>query len=223
MNGRWSCPSFLFHFTITSGLPTIGSIHTGTRLCIQITTVQAVIQCTVMDSRVIGFHAWQIMPRIKTFGSLSAALVVKFHRHRMELPLTFCIVGLAIVPTHTCGDLGMTGQWSVGRRRTEQLMPARILMFAKLSNNANPMVNAMLVAVVHPWAGASLSHDDMLFFAHGGKLDDDFLVVEATMIEGTAFVLPSIEKAGDRIPASWEEAEYFLSFPPRHTWKDIGW
>jgi hypothetical protein len=58
---------------------------------------------------------------------------------------------------------------------------------------------------------------------HGGKLDDDFLVVEATMIEGTAFVLPSIEKAGDQIPANWEEAKYFLSFPPRHTWKDIGW
>ena len=102
-------------------------------------------------------------------------------------------------------------------------MPARILMLAKLSNNANPLVNARFVAVVHPWAGASLSHDDMLFFAHGGKLDDDFLVVEATMIEGTAFVLPSIEKVGDQIPASWEEAEYFLSFPPRHTWKDIGW
>jgi hypothetical protein len=114
-------------------------------------------------------------------------------------------------------------RWRIGRRRTEQLMPARILMLAKLSNNANPLVNARFVAVVHPWAGASLSHDDMLFFAHGGKLDDDFLVVEATMIEGTAFVLPSIEKAGDRIPASWEEAEYFLSFPPRHTWKDIGW
>jgi hypothetical protein len=67
------------------------------------------------------------------------------------------------------------------------------------------------------------SHDDMLFFAHGGKLDDDFLVAEATRIEGTAFVLPSIEKAGDQILASWEEAEYFLSFPPRHTSKDIAW
>jgi hypothetical protein len=67
-----------------------------------------------MDSRGIGFYAWQIMPRIKTFGSLSAAFVVKFHRQRMEHRLTFCIVGLAIVPTHTCGDLGMTGRWSDG-------------------------------------------------------------------------------------------------------------
>jgi hypothetical protein len=114
-------------------------------------------------------------------------------------------------------------RWRIGRRRTEQLIPALILLFAKLSDNANPMVNPLLVAVVHPWGGTSLSHDNMLFFAHGGKLDDDFVVVEATMIEGTAFVLPLIEKAGDRFPASWEEAEYFLSFPPRHTWRDIGW
>jgi hypothetical protein len=102
-------------------------------------------------------------------------------------------------------------------------MPAHILMLAKLSNYANPLVNARLVAVVHPWAGASLSHNDMLFFAHGGKLGNDFLVDEATMIEGTVFVLPSVEKAGDQIPASWEEANFFLSFSPRHTWKDIGW
>jgi hypothetical protein len=33
----------------------------------------------------------------------------------MESRLTFCIVGLAIIPTHNCGDFGMTGRWSDGK------------------------------------------------------------------------------------------------------------
>jgi len=62
-------------------------------------------------------------------------------------------------------------------------------------------------------------NDKLLFFAKGDSLDPNGInVVEATAIEGTAFVLPYVENPGDDFPTSQETASYFLVFPPRSEW-----
>jgi hypothetical protein len=99
---------------------------------------------------------------------------------------------------------------------------ARLLLFARLSNNEDEFKPPKVVAVIHSLTEYHPPHDPLLFFAKGDTLDDGGIdVVEAATIEGTAFVLPCVKQQGDVFPTSHETAEYFLVFPPRSQWADI--
>jgi hypothetical protein len=75
------------------------------------------------------------------------------------------------------------------------------------------------VAVIHSLTEYDLPNDKLLFFAKGDSLDPNGIdVIEATAIEGTAFVLPCVENMGDDFPTSQETASYFLVFPLRSEW-----
>ena len=79
-----------------------------------------------------------------------------------------------------------------------------------------------MVAVIHSLSQFTPPPDPLLFFAKGNTLDEDGLsVIKATAIAEMAFVLPCIQKQGDKFPFSHEDAKYFLVFPPCHKWIDI--
>jgi hypothetical protein len=99
---------------------------------------------------------------------------------------------------------------------------ARLLLFARLSQNEDESKRSMIVAVIHSLQHYVPPHDSLLFFARGDTLDDNgIVVVEATAIAETAFVLPCVQKQGEPFPLTHDAATYFLVFPPRHTWIDI--
>jgi hypothetical protein len=104
------------------------------------------------------------------------------------------------------------------------LVAARLLLFARLSENENASVPPTIVAVIHSLTDYYPSNDKLLFFAKGDSLDPNGIdVVEATAIEGTAFVLPCVDDPGDDFPTSQKAAKYFLVFPPRSEWIDNWW
>ena len=99
---------------------------------------------------------------------------------------------------------------------------ARILLFARLSDNCDEFKRPKIVAVIHSLSQYHPPQDPLLFFAKGDTLCDGVIdVVEATCIEGTAFVLPCIEDSGDEFPFDQATAKYFLVFPPRSEWINI--
>lgn len=99
---------------------------------------------------------------------------------------------------------------------------ARLLLFARLSQNEDESKSSIIVAVIHSLQHYVPPHDSLLFFARGDTLDDNgIVVVEATAIAETAFVLPCVQNQGEPFPLTHDAATYFLVFPPRHTWIDI--
>lgn len=99
---------------------------------------------------------------------------------------------------------------------------ARLLLFARLSENEDDSKPSLIVAVIHSLQHYEPAPDSLLYFAKGDTLDDNGLVViEATSIAETAFVLPCVKNQGEEFPLSYEAATYFLVFPPRHKWIDI--
>jgi hypothetical protein len=101
------------------------------------------------------------------------------------------------------------------------LVAARLLLFARLSDNEDASVLPTIVVVIHSLTEYYPPNDALLFFAKGDSLDPNGIdVIEATAIEATAFVLPCVEKPGDDYPTSQATAKYFLVFPPRSEWID---
>jgi hypothetical protein len=99
---------------------------------------------------------------------------------------------------------------------------ARLLLFARLSDNKDEFKPPKIVAVIHSLSKYRPPQDPLLFFAKGDTLDEGGLdVVEAVSIEETAFVLPCVEEPGDEFPTSHQTANYFLVFPPRSQWTSI--
>jgi hypothetical protein len=99
---------------------------------------------------------------------------------------------------------------------------AQLLLFARLSENEDESKMPLIVAVIHSLQHYVPQHDSLLFFAKGDTLDDNgIVIIEATAIAETAFVLPCVENQGDQFPLTHDAATYFLVFPPRHKWIDI--
>ena len=99
---------------------------------------------------------------------------------------------------------------------------ARLLLFARLSDNEDEFKPPKIVAVLHSLSKYRPPQDPLIFFAKGDTLDKGGLdVVEAVSIEETAFVLPCVEEPGDEFPTSHQTANYFLVFPPRSQWTSI--
>jgi hypothetical protein len=99
---------------------------------------------------------------------------------------------------------------------------AQLLLFARLSENEDESKMPLIVAVIHLLQHYVPQHDSLLFFAKGDTLDDNgIVIIEATAIAETAFVLPCVENQGDQFPLTHDAATYFLVFPPRHKWIDI--
>jgi hypothetical protein len=91
-----------------------------------------------------------------------------------------------------------------------------------LSENEDESKMPLIVAVIHLLQHYVPQHDSLLFFAKGDTLDDNgIVIIEATAIAETSFVLPCVENQGDQFPLTHDAATYFLVFPPRHKWIDI--
>ena len=112
-------------------------------------------------------------------------------------------------------------KWLIPDGQIEEyvLVAACLLLFARLSSNEDDSIPPTIVVVIHSLTEYVPPNDKLLFFAKGDSLDPNGIdVVEATAIEGTAFVLPCVENPGDDFPTSQETASYFLVFPPRSEW-----
>jgi hypothetical protein len=107
---------------------------------------------------------------------------------------------------------------------SEYTVAARLLLFAKLSQNSDDSTTpAMVVAVIQSLTGDNPEPDSLLKFAIGDTLDRKPLVVDADTIASTAFVLPCLEDMTDEFPLDIDKATYFVVIPPRVDWKHIGW
>lgn len=69
-----------------------------------------------------------------------------------------------------------------------------------------------------------------LFFANGDEIEDTFRVVKFQNIESVAFVLPGVPPPNTNLRNNqdWfsdnpDDHKYFVLFPPRSKWGDIGW
>ena len=80
-----------------------------------------------------------------------------------------------------------------------------------------------MVAVIQSLSDFSPQPDPLLTFALGDTIQHDPVVVDATTIASTAFVLPCVASPSDDFPVDIDKATYFLVMPPRAQWKDIGW
>jgi hypothetical protein len=100
---------------------------------------------------------------------------------------------------------------------------ARLLLFAKLSDNVDKEIRSKVVAVIQSLSSNNPLPDPLLKFALGDTIDRAPKVVDATTISSTAFVLPCVSSPTDDFPVNIDEATYFLVMPPRVEWKDIGW
>ena len=100
---------------------------------------------------------------------------------------------------------------------------ARLLLFAKLSDNVDKEIRSKVVAVIQSLSNNNPLPDPLLKFALGDTIDRDPKVVDATTIYSTAFVLPCISSPTNDFPVDIDKATYFLVMPPRDQWKDIGW
>jgi hypothetical protein len=107
---------------------------------------------------------------------------------------------------------------------SEYTVAARLLLFAKLSQNSDDSTTpAMVVAVIQSLTGDNPEPDSLLKFAMGDTLDRKPLVVDADTIASTTFVLPCLEDMTDEFPLDIDKATYFVVIPPRVDWKHIGW
>ena len=100
---------------------------------------------------------------------------------------------------------------------------ARLLLFAKLSHNEDTDIPPKVVAIIQSLSDFSPQPDPLLTFALGDTIQCDPVVVDATTIASTAFVLPCVASPSDEFPVDIDKATYFLVMPPRAQWKDIGW
>jgi hypothetical protein len=100
---------------------------------------------------------------------------------------------------------------------------ARLLLFAKLSDNVDKEIRSKVVAVIQSLSNNNPLPDPLLKFALGDTIDRDPKVVDVTTIYSTAFVLPCVSSPTDDFPVDIDKATYFLVMPPRDQWKDIGW
>jgi hypothetical protein len=100
---------------------------------------------------------------------------------------------------------------------------ARLLLFAKFSNNVDTVIRSKVVAVIQSLSNNSPNPNPLLTFALGDTIDRAPKVVDATTIYSTAFVLPCVSSPSDDFPVDIDKATYFLVMPPQEQWKDIGW
>jgi len=100
---------------------------------------------------------------------------------------------------------------------------ARLLLFAKLSDNVDKEIRSKVVAVIQSLSNNNPLPDPLLKFALGDTIDRDPKVVDVTTIYSTAFVLPCVSSPTDDFPVDIDKATYFLVMPPHDQWKDIGW
>jgi hypothetical protein len=100
---------------------------------------------------------------------------------------------------------------------------ARLLLFAKLSNNVDTEIRSKVVAVIQSLSNNSPKPDSLLTFALGDTIDRAPKVIDATTISSTAFVLPCVSSPSNDFPVDIDKATYFLVMPPQVEWKDFGW
>jgi hypothetical protein len=82
---------------------------------------------------------------------------------------------------------------------------ARLLLFARLSDNEDDSRTPLIVAVIQSLQQYEPPQDSLLFFAKGDTLDEDgFIVIEA-------FVLPCVQNQGDEFPAIDTRCCYIFS------------
>ena len=91
---------------------------------------------------------------------------------------------------------------------------ARLLLFAKLSDNVDTQIRSKVVAVIQSLSNNFPEPDSLLTFALGDTIDRAPKVVDATTISSTAFVLPCVSSPSDDFPVDIDKATYFLVMPP---------
>jgi hypothetical protein len=103
------------------------------------------------------------------------------------------------------------------------LVAARIMLWARFSKNIDRELPPAIYATVQSLSQYEPDNDPIIFFAKGDFLEPNVVVISATMISTTAFVLPCVKDGDDAFPAHMEDANYFLVFPPRGEWRELGW
>lgn len=109
-------------------------------------------------------------------------------------------------------------KWTTGQR--EYVQAARLLLMARFTDAITGRTKD--VCAINSLVGSAPKPDNLLPFFNGDKIENVVRVIPTSNIFSVAYVLPTVEKAGDPFPDNAEEASYFVVIPERSKWMEIG-
>ncbi len=109
-------------------------------------------------------------------------------------------------------------KWTTGQR--EYVQAARLLLMAHFTDAITGRTKD--VCAINSLVGSAPKPDNLLPFFNGDKIENVVRVIPTSNIFSVAYVLPTVEKAGDPFPDNAEEASYFVVIPERSKWMEIG-
>jgi len=109
-------------------------------------------------------------------------------------------------------------KWTTGHR--EYIQAARLLLMARYTDTVAGTTKD--VCAINSLVGSAPKPDNLLPFFNGDKIERVVRVIPMANIFSVAYVLPTVENAGDSFPDNAEEATYFVVIPERSKWMEIG-